>query len=109
MGKLLYGDSDIEIEFDDRALTHLQITIGAKLRRGESFFFSWKDDPQIGDGRSSVWLDRSIPLYFKYFGGKAPTLNKEWLAVLTESSNSGQGLVFIPEPGARTSAPRSHV
>jgi hypothetical protein len=29
--------------------------------------------------------------------------------VLTESSNSGQGLVFIPEPGARTSAPRSHV
>ena len=29
MGKLLYGDSDIEIEFDDRALTHLQSVIGS--------------------------------------------------------------------------------
>lgn len=32
MGKLLYGDSEIDIEFDDRALTHIQIVVGAKLR-----------------------------------------------------------------------------
>jgi hypothetical protein len=109
MGKLLYGDSDIEVEFDDRALTHIQIVIGAKLRRGESFFFSWKDDPAIGDGRSSLWLDRSIPLYFKFFGGKTPALNREWLGILTDSANSGQGLVFTPEPGGITSPPKSHV
>ncbi|MEF2975639.1 hypothetical protein V3W46_00275 [Subtercola sp. YIM 133946] len=54
MGKLVYGDSGTEIEFDDRVLTHLQIVIGAKLRRRESFFFSWKDDPAVGDGRSSI-------------------------------------------------------
>ncbi|SMQ74980.1 hypothetical protein [Agreia sp. VKM Ac-1783] len=43
MGKLIYGDAEIEIEFDDRALTHVQLVLGSKLRRGESFFFSWKD------------------------------------------------------------------
>jgi hypothetical protein len=91
MGKLLYGDSEIEIEFDDRALTHIQIVIGAKLRRGESFFFSWKDDLSVGAGRSSVWLDKSIPLYFKF------------------SANSGQGLVFTTEPGGLTPAPKSRV
>jgi hypothetical protein len=109
MGKLLYGDSGIEIEFDDRALTHLQIVIGAKLRRGESFFFSWKDDPAIGDGRSSIWMDSAIPLYFKFFGGKMPTLNREWLEILTSSANSGQGLIFSEEPNGSTQAPRGHV
>lgn len=43
MGKLVY-DSTFTAEFDDRLLTHLQIVIGMKLRRGESFMFSWKDD-----------------------------------------------------------------
>jgi hypothetical protein len=110
MGKLLYSDSEIEIEFDDRALAHLQIVVGAKLRRKESFFFSWKDDPSIGDGRSSIWMDAAIPLYFKFFGGKAPTINREWIALLSDSANSGTGLVFIPEPGAiHPVLPKAHV
>jgi hypothetical protein len=109
MGKIIYGDSDIEIEFDDRSLTHVQLVIGAKLRRGESFFFSWKDDPAVGDGRSSIWLDRAIPLYFKFFGGKNPTINREWLTILNDSANSGQGLIFTSEPGGTTPPPRTHV
>jgi hypothetical protein len=100
MGKLLYGTSGIEIEFDDRTLTHLQIVIAAKLRRKESFFFSWKDDPAIGDGRSSIWLDSSIPLYFKFAGGRVPSINREWLDILTASSNGSGGLQFTEEPGA---------
>jgi hypothetical protein len=99
MGKLLYGTSSIEIEFDDRTLTHLQIVIAAKLRRKESFFFSWKDDPAIGDGRSSIWLDSSIPLYFKFAGGRVPSINREWLEILTQSSNGSGGLQFTEEPG----------
>jgi len=99
MGKLLYGSSTIEIEFDDRTLTHLQIVIAAKLRRKESFFFSWKDDPAIGDGRSSIWLDASIPLYFKFAGGRVPSINREWLDILTASSNGSGGLQFTEEPG----------
>jgi hypothetical protein len=112
MGKLVYGDSDIDIDIDDRSLAHLQIVIGNKLRRGESFFFSWKDDPAVGDGRSAIWLDRGIPLYFKFSGGRAPLINREWIEALTSSANSGTGLVFTEEPGqtgAQTSSLRGHV
>lgn len=39
MGHLRYGDcSDF---FEDRALIHLQVVIGSKLRRDESFFLTW--------------------------------------------------------------------
>jgi len=44
MGKLTY-DSTLTVDFDDRVLAHLQLVIGAKLRRAESFYFSWRDDP----------------------------------------------------------------
>jgi hypothetical protein len=97
VGKILYGDSGVEIVFDDRDMAHLQLVIGAKLRRRESFFFSWKDDPSVGDGRSSIWIDAAIPLYFNY-GSKQPTINREWLELLTLSANSAQGMQFMDEP-----------
>lgn len=93
----MYGISGVEIGFDDRVLAHLQVVIGAKLRRGESFYFSWKDDPNIGDGRSTIWLNDAIPLYFKYSGGKMPALNREWIESLITSSNSGLGLQLTEE------------
>ncbi|QYF75566.1 ATP-dependent DNA ligase [Cryobacterium sp. PAMC25264] len=96
MGKLIYDG--IEVEFDDRALVHLQVVIGSKLRRGESFFLSWNDAPSVGAGRSSVWLHPGIPLYFKYFGGKTPRLNRAWVEALTTSANSGHGLLLSAEP-----------
>jgi hypothetical protein len=40
MGSLLYGNSGTAVEFEDRALIHLQIVITNKLRRRESFLFS---------------------------------------------------------------------
>jgi hypothetical protein len=101
MGKLIYDG--IEIEFDDRVLTHLQIVIGSKLRRGEGFFFSWHDSADIGDGRSSIWLHDSIPLYFKFFGGHSPNINRQWIETLTLSANSGFGLLLSAEPDPVTS------
>lgn len=109
MGKMLYGDSDIVIEFDDRALTHLQIVIEAKLRRRESFFFSWRDDTSVSSGRSSIWMDSAILLYFKFSGGKMPSVNRDWIRILTDSANSGQGLIYSEEPGMPSTAPRGHV
>jgi len=109
VGKILYGDSNMEIVFEDRAMAHLQVVIGAKLRRGESFFFSWRDDVSVGDGRSSIWVDRSIPLYFRYSGSRPITLNREWLEVLTQSANSTHGLQFSSEPDGSTDEPRSQV
>lgn len=100
MGKLIYGASSTEIEFEDRALLHLQIVFATKLRLGESFMFSWKDDPSIGDGRSTVWIDRSIPLFFKFYGSKVPTVNPRWVEDLLASANSGTGLILTTEPRA---------
>jgi hypothetical protein len=98
MGKILYGDAGMEIVFEDREMAHLQLVIGAKLRRRESFFFSWKEDPTIGDGRCAIWIDAAIPLYFKFYGSKQPTINRDWLELLTLSANSAQGMQFMSEP-----------
>ncbi len=100
MGKLLYG-ALAEIEIDDRMLSHLQIVIGAKLRRREGFYFSWPDDAAVGEGHSSVWLDCALPLYFRYASSGPLIINRAWLEILTMSANSTQGLQWIDEPGAR--------
>ena len=109
MGKMLYGSSRLEIEFEDRVLAHLQVVIGVKLRRHEGFVFSWRDDPALGDGRSSIWLESSIPLFFKFSSPKRHELNREWLELLTASSNQTQGLTLIAEPGEQLSTPKSRV
>jgi hypothetical protein len=95
MGALIYDGT--EVEFDDRLLAHLHVVIVQKLRRGESFCFSWRDPHGVGGGRSSLWLHPSIPLYFKFYGSKQPSINREWIQALTLSSNSSQGLVVTPE------------
>lgn len=95
MGSLTYDG--LVIQFEDRVLAHIQIAIVQKLRRGESFLLSWRDSDSVGDGRSSVWLGPAIPLYFKFTGGHTPTINREWLAHLSESADSSQGLVVTGE------------
>ncbi|PYY33323.1 ATP-dependent DNA ligase [Curtobacterium sp. MCJR17_055] len=97
MGKLVY-DSTFTAEFDDRLLTHLQIVIGMKLRRGESFMFSWKDDVELGDGRTAIWLDRSMPLVFRYSGSRVPAVNRAWVEALGLTAGSSAGLRIVPEP-----------
>jgi hypothetical protein len=97
VGALIYGTPAAEFEFDDRILAHLQVVFGAKLRRGESFMFSWQDSPTVGNGRSAAWIDPAIPLYFRYSGGRVPVLNREWLEALSEAAGSSQGLVLFSE------------
>jgi hypothetical protein len=109
LGKLLYGAGGLEIEFEDRVLAHLQLVISAKLRRSEGFFFSWRDDPALGDGRSSIWLETSIPLRFRYSTSQRHELNREWLEELSQSANQPAGLTLTIEPGADISRPKSTV
>lgn len=97
VGKLTY-DASLVVDFDDRTLAHLQIVITAKLRRGESFAFSWRDDAAIGDGRTAVWMHPTISLVFKFLGGRPPEINKQWADELATSSNSPAGLRVTPEP-----------
>ena len=97
MGSLTYDR--VVVEFEDRMLAHLQLVIVQKLRHGESFLLSWRDATASGEGRSSAWLHPAIPLYFKFAGGHAPTINPNWVAQLTRSANSCHGLVVTAEDG----------
>jgi hypothetical protein len=103
MGTLTYGST--VIEFEDRLLAHLQIVIVNKLRRRESFAMSWRDATEVGDGRSAIWLDPSIPIYFKFDGSRVPAINREWLERLAESAASSTGLIVAGEDGELTQRP----
>lgn len=97
MGSLLYEGRPIE--FDDRLLTHLHIVIVQKLRIGDSFAMSWMNTLSAGDGRTSIWLDRTIPLVFEFAGSRPPAINREWLGTLRASADSSTGLVVTGEDG----------
>ncbi|KZC95739.1 MULTISPECIES: DUF7882 family protein [Clavibacter] len=97
MGTFKY-DSTLTAEFDDRLLAHLQLVIGAKLRRGENFYFSWRDDVEVGDGRTTIWMHNSLPLVFKYHGSRVPPINRKWVDALMTTANSPGGLLIMREP-----------
>ncbi|SFI71335.1 hypothetical protein SAMN04487751_2727 [Microbacterium saccharophilum] len=97
MGKLTY-DRVVKVDFEDRQLAHLQLVIGTKLRRGESFHFSWKDDTSIGDGRTTIWVHPHCSLVYKYYGSRRPQLNMAWVEALAYTANSPSGLYLVPEP-----------
>lgn len=103
MGTLTYDA--IVIEFDDRLLAHLQIVIVNKLRRRESFAMSWRDSPDVGDGRSTIWLDPAIPIYFKFDGSRMPAINRAWVERLADSAAGPHGLVVTGEDGELTERP----
>ena len=100
MGKFIYGIPSIEVEMDDRVLAHLKTVITAKLRRDESFTFTWQEEGEGDPTHSSVWLDPAIPLKFEIAGEQDPPLNREWLEELSRSANSNAGLKVVPEPNS---------
>jgi hypothetical protein len=97
MGKFIY-DGQIKVDFEDRLLAHLQVTITTKLRRGEPMTFVWKDDMSIGDGRTVVWIHPRSSLVFKFYGGRRPEINRAWVEALLQTANSSTGLYVVPEP-----------
>lgn len=97
MGRFTY-DSTVKVDFDDRLLAHLQVVIGAKVRRGESFHFTWIDDDSTGDGRTTVWIHPHVPLAYKFFGKRAAVINRQWVEEMMFSANSVSGLHIVPEP-----------
>ncbi len=97
MGKFMYGEK-IKVDFDDRLLAHLHLVIGAKIRRGESFHFSWRDDPSVGDGRTVIWIHPQALISYKFYGSRTPEINRTWIDQLNTLANSPQGLHVSPEP-----------
>jgi hypothetical protein len=97
MGKFNYNEST-RAEIDDRLLLHLQIVIGTKLRRGEAFPFTWRDDASLGGGRTTVWVSASSTLIYRYHGSRMPSVNTQWLEALMTTANSPSGLYPVSEP-----------
>jgi hypothetical protein len=106
VGQLIY-DTSTRTTVDDRALAHLQIVMLSKLRRKESFAFSWKYPASEGDGRSTVWIAPDLPLHFRFSGSRPPAINPAWIEVLMDSANTAAGLHLIPEPSPGEPGPRA--
>ncbi|AWB87621.1 ATP-dependent DNA ligase [Mycetocola zhujimingii] len=106
MGKFIYGTPSISVEFDDRVLAHLKVVILSKVRRGESFTFSWDYTVASGSGHSSIWIHPTIPLQFDFVGSREPQLNRAWVEELVKLANSPAGLRVIPEPNEPATANR---
>jgi hypothetical protein len=106
VGQLIY-DTSTRTTVDDRALAHLEIVMLNKLRRKESFAFSWKYPASEGDGRSTVWIAPSLPLQFRFSGSRPPAINPAWVEVLMDSANTASGLHLLPEPPAGEAGARS--
>ena len=97
MGTMTYVGSTVE--FDDRTLTHLQVVIMQKFRRGESFPMSWADSPTAGSGRSAVWMTPTTPVFFTFDGSRVPAIDQEWIDRLSRSAESPRGLIVTDAGG----------
>lgn len=98
MGTLSYDGENFEL--DDRVLTHLQIAISTKLRRGENFFLSWQVPVERGSGRHAIWIDNGVPIHFYYSGSRAISINRDWIESMIVSAGRASGLVLIDEAEA---------
>ncbi|MET0673208.1 MAG: hypothetical protein ABWY37_06925 [Microbacterium pygmaeum] len=105
MGQLIYGMVPA-IEVDDWGLAHLQAVMLTKLRRDESFGFSWEARtdlpadaaPARRGQRGTIWISRGSSLYFSYDGPRGGPLNARWLTALAESASSSNTFRLVAEP-----------
>lgn len=105
MGRFIYesvgNDSHV---IDDRVLAHLELAIGVKFRRGESFAFTLTaSDLKSGQGQRVFWMHPSIPVQFHYDGDRRNVrVNPAWVERLVESAFTEVGLRILPEPPPNT-------
>ncbi|MFS0733928.1 hypothetical protein ABC304_03330 [Microbacterium sp. 1P10UB] len=92
MGMLYYGDRAEPIEFPDALLAHLKVVITTKLRRKESFTLGWRHTITDPAGRSTLWLQESIPLRFVFTSVEAGKLDSAVLQDFAIRASSGSGL-----------------
>ena len=97
MGTIYYGGSANPIHIDDRALAHLKVVIATKLRRHESFTVSWQHPEDQPRGRTTIWLEPSIPLRFVFDDPEPAELSREWIEELANSANSSGGIMLVSD------------
>jgi len=92
MAKLYYGTTTEPIHIDDRMLAHVKVVTATKLRRGESFTLSWVHGEDEPAGRSTIWLQPSIPLRFVFDSEQPEALDQNLLKRMANDANSSRGL-----------------
>ncbi len=108
MGLLFYGSSERPIRIPDRVLAHVKVVIATKLRRGESFTMSWRHPEGEEGGRSTIWIQPSIPLRFVFGSVEPEMLDPALLQTYANSANSSSGLtidVDVPATAEATTRP----
>ena len=108
MGSLYYGDDQDPIEIDDRLLAHVKVVMATKLRRNESFTLSWRHAAGT-PGRSTIWVQPSIPLRFVFDSAEAESLDPALLSSLANSANSSGGMSITVEHEAASAASKPTV
>ena len=95
MANLYYGAGLEPTKLPEFLLAHIKIVIATKLRRNESFLLTWPHPD--GSGRTSLWIQPSIPMRFEFESAEAPQTDRALLARLAEAANSNSGLVLTLE------------
>ncbi|MDQ1123257.1 DUF7882 family protein [Microbacterium trichothecenolyticum] len=103
MAKLFYGTTTEPITVDDGLLAHVKVVVATKLRRGESFTLSWVHGADEPAGRSTIWLQPSIPLRFVFESEQPETLDQNLLKRMANDANSARGLSLDIDLGASDS------
>lgn len=109
MAKLYYGTTTEPISINDRMLAHVKVVVATKLRRGESFTLSWIHGADEPTGRSTIWLQPSIPLRFVFESEQPEALDQNLLKRMANDANSSRGLsldIPVDEPAQASSATR---
>ncbi|MBM7503097.1 hypothetical protein ACFPER_06415 [Agromyces aurantiacus] len=97
MGTLHYGGTE-QIDLPDQLLAHVKVVMISKLRRNESFTLSWNRPNDAGAGRTTIWLEASVPLRFVFETADAEPLDPQLLQQLAREANTARGLVIDLEP-----------
>ena len=108
MGLLFYGPSERPIRIPDRVLTHVKVVVAAKLRRGESFTMSWRHPEEDEGGRSTLWIEPSIPLRFVFGTAEPEALDPVLLQTYANAANSSSGLTIDLEAAGDTVSVTAH-
>ncbi|MFN3708015.1 ATP-dependent DNA ligase [Microcella sp.] len=101
MGQFIYGGSSTNsFEIDDRTLAHLEIAIGTKFRRNESFVLTLRGrELPAGSGYREFWMHPAIWMQFRIDRPTAARpINPAWVAAMVAAASTERGLSLIREP-----------
>ncbi|MCC4908059.1 hypothetical protein [Microbacterium sp. cx-59] len=94
MGDLFYGNGSKSIAIPDTLLAHVKVVVSTKLRRNEAFTLSWRHSGADVPGRTTLWIQPSIPLRFVFESPEPEVLNSALLKDMAQQANSSSGLTI---------------